>query len=258
MQFKDIMILAKSRKFGNYCIAGYDVESGKWVRVISSNKAAHFSTPHRDIMLKGLYREAAVLDVVRISMQKVEPTIDNPHQIENWNYNANEQWELVKTIEYKDVPKSLLYKGNYLFYNTKRLLNKADMQCVTSGFHSIVLIEPSFFEFYLCEFEDTIKFYANIKYNGIVYRKIALTDPIYEHQATELYKQNKQSIFFVSYNPYLVISLGGVFEQDLCYYKLIASILTNPKAKLCAKTALVYKAFPAKSASHDKDRIIPF
>lgn len=239
MQSKEILLLAKSRKWGNYCMAGYDMQNGAWVRVISRNKAVHYSVPHRDIVLKGLFREAEVLDIVRINLQKVEPTPENPHQQENWIYDTNSIWEPVRTVSFSDIPSSIISKHNYLFFNPRHFLNKNEMSSLRTGLHSLELIRPDFFEFCIKEFEGQVKYYSNLKWNGITYKRIALTDPVYEQQALDLYKKYQKMFFFFSSTPLLVVSLSGVFEHDLCYYKLIASVLTDTNTRLCSKPKLL-------------------
>ena len=37
---RDIVILTKSRKDNGYCVAGLDIETGRWIRLVSDNKGA--------------------------------------------------------------------------------------------------------------------------------------------------------------------------------------------------------------------------
>ncbi len=238
MQAKEILILAKSRKWGNYCIAGFDLQSNSWVRVISLNKEAHYSIPHRDILLKGKFREANVLDIVRINLRKVDPAPDNPHQQENWTYDPEGIWEFVRTISVHEIPNSILSNNSYLFYNPRHFLNKTEMQSICSGLHSLALIRPDFFEFSIKEYEGQVRYYSNLCWNGITYKHIALTDPVYEQQAAELYNKYHKKCFFFSSNPFLVVSLSGVYEHDLCYYKLIACVIIDENTRFCSKPEL--------------------
>lgn len=36
--YKKIVLLAKSKKHQNYCVAGKDVDTGEWVRLISEEE----------------------------------------------------------------------------------------------------------------------------------------------------------------------------------------------------------------------------
>jgi hypothetical protein len=47
--YKEIIVLAKSPKRGEYCIAGIDTFSGEWIRPISSNINNEGSVPVEDI-----------------------------------------------------------------------------------------------------------------------------------------------------------------------------------------------------------------
>jgi len=233
---KDILILSKSRKWNGFCVAGCDLSTNEWVRIISHDPSIHHSVPAKDILIVGTKEEVQLLDIIRVNLTKVPAQNPNPHQVENWEYDTATPWKKVKSAGLDDIPKSLVYKGNYLYYNTKNCLTPQDMQAVKpDAYMSLVLIPNYFCDFSVKEYEGQKKVYAILHYNGIAYPRIALTDPHWEELAQKQYNATKADFFFISHVKYFVVSLGGLFDMTKCYYKLIASVIADKNAKLIPK-----------------------
>lgn len=62
---KEIIILAKSSKHGEYCIAGVDSKSGEWIRPVSDNITNEGSIPLQDITYED-GTQIQILDQVKI------------------------------------------------------------------------------------------------------------------------------------------------------------------------------------------------
>jgi hypothetical protein len=116
------------------------------------------------------------------------------------------------------------------------------MGSITGEMKSLQLIQPSFLEFYIKEYEGATKIYANLRWNEQVYKKLALTDPHYTGEMEKTYHKYKKDVFFITHNPIVLVSLSSIFEHDLCYYKLIASIITAKDGKVCPKNTLFFQA----------------
>lgn len=86
---RDIMILTKSSKHSDYCVAGIDCVTGKFVRLMSNNddKEGALSGDHmhydNDV-------EAQILDIARVKTVKNIPTKIQP---ENVLIDENDKWE---------------------------------------------------------------------------------------------------------------------------------------------------------------------
>jgi hypothetical protein len=238
---KEVIILAKSKKYNNYCIAGYDVNDDTLVRIISDNPRIHFSVPGNDIVMSNTNTEAGLLDVVRLQARKVQPGKDNPHQVENWEYDDRVKWQKIRSIGLHELPQKCLSDEEYLFFNNNHFLNKQDMKSLKCSLKSLQFIEPTFLEFFVKKYEE-IKIYANLKWKGQVYKKLALTDLHFENIMKGLYTKYKKEYFFITPTPKLLVSLSGIFERNLCYYKLIASIVSANDSKVCPKNALFYQS----------------
>ncbi|MCB5269975.1 MAG: hypothetical protein WCS58_05540, partial [Candidatus Cloacimonadaceae bacterium] len=62
---KELIILAASRKYGKYCVAGIDIRSGEWLRLVSTDSDAHYALDARDLKMDN-GEQASKLDLVSI------------------------------------------------------------------------------------------------------------------------------------------------------------------------------------------------
>ena len=47
-----MVVLTKSSKFGEYCVAGINYDTGKWVRLVSTDETTHGAITLEDLHLK--------------------------------------------------------------------------------------------------------------------------------------------------------------------------------------------------------------
>ena len=89
---KKIIILTKSWKNGEYCVAGIDTETKKLVRLVSGDEKSYGALTNRDMITKN--REIIEpLDFVKISIKNETPLEFQP---ENILIYVNELWEKIK------------------------------------------------------------------------------------------------------------------------------------------------------------------
>lgn len=65
----DFILLTSSKKSGNYCIAGIEIQTGNWVRIISEDTAIQHAITPEDM----IYEDKSmpkILDRIRIKMQR--------------------------------------------------------------------------------------------------------------------------------------------------------------------------------------------
>ena len=67
--FKDIIILTKSAKHGKYCVAGIDIKSKSWVRLVSDDVASDGALSNLDIRLSN-GKFCKPLDLVRVYIKQ--------------------------------------------------------------------------------------------------------------------------------------------------------------------------------------------
>lgn len=88
MRELDFLCLASSYKPGGRCVAGIDLNSGDWIRPVSSTASG--TVPNSVLHLDGAGRAIRPLDQVVMHLDAARP---EPEQPENWLI-ADSEWEL--------------------------------------------------------------------------------------------------------------------------------------------------------------------
>jgi len=84
MYSRNIVILANSKKIGGRCVAGKDIDTGEWVRIISSKRDPRFIfitvpfTPEQLNKLSGVYGGPHLLSIYRIPFLEKCPLYCQP------------------------------------------------------------------------------------------------------------------------------------------------------------------------------------
>lgn len=219
---RELVIIAKSRKHSDYCIAGIDCKSVELVRVITDNKNNGYAVSAKDIINEdGTIAE--VLDNVVIVTD--DNNVEIPHQPENIMLDKRYYVLNKGTLDKSKLRRFINQLANMyedIFYNTNRYISKKELdQIHKEDRHSLEIVKP---DFMIVKVKDSLKktLMANIKYNSLWYNNIPITDEEFEEKYydkilnSEYQKLNFRDIC-------LVISLGEEFKGN--YYKLIASVL---------------------------------
>lgn len=219
---RELVIIAKSRKHSDYCIAGIDCKSVELVRVITDNKNNGYAVSAKDIINEdGTIAE--VLDNVVIVTD--DNNVEIPHQPENIMLDTRYYVLNKGTLDKSKLRKFINQLANMyedIFYNTNRYISKKELdQIHKEDRHSLEIVKP---DFMIVKVKDSLKktLMANIKYNSLWYNNIPITDEEFEEKYydkilnSEYQKLNFRDIC-------LVISLGEEFKGN--YYKLIASVI---------------------------------
>ena len=86
---KTAVILTKSYKNGGYCVAGIDVNTGGWIRFVSSNMATHGAVTEEMMSYKD-NSCCKIGDIVKVQVIGPAPT---PHQPENYLIDEDYYWK---------------------------------------------------------------------------------------------------------------------------------------------------------------------
>ena len=214
----DAVIMAKSSMFGKFCFAGINIESGEWLRFISYEDGS----PLADFQL--MYENAPgssnPLDVARINITGYKPR--NNHT-EDFTIKLSllqkiDRWTLKDVLEIHPAENSI---HKFIFGNDKDFIHESEFQ--SYGFdYSLILIRVEELEIYFEEKfkSNELRGRADFLYNGVRYRNIRVTDPLYEF----LFSTPKN--FRVKFSEaHLVMSMPvKPFKRNGKYYKLIAKI----------------------------------
>lgn len=209
---KQIIILAKSIKhFPNYCIAGIDVETGKWIRPISSFDDIEGAVPLEHLR-QANGEELNILDVVEIDFIKHVPSIA---QSENYIYNENIMWKKVGEIGLEELINIYgLSDPEYIFENTDKELSDIDI----SG-ESLLFVKIQDPVVFIKTF-DKKKIQLCFTYMGRRYNYFRIEDPTLKQQFWEY----DDGIYNLDNEMYAVFSLTGKWNVTGKYYKILANI----------------------------------
>jgi len=220
---KTFIVLAASRKYGGYCIAGKEWSDGKigpWVRPVSRRTNGELSA--QDVIMNNNVRPCC-MDIVEV---KSQGPASHAYQKENFFIVVSSpwiwQWKLpdVALPKLVDEVDSLWLTG---FSSTSGLNDRVPEEIVVkSHAPSLYLIRPD--DFMLLVSDDLYgkkKVNARFTYRGTIYL-LSVTDSIIEREYL-VKAQDEYSIG--AKNVFLTVSMGEPFN-GFCY-KLVAAVITQ-------------------------------
>jgi hypothetical protein len=212
--YKDILILTKSRKRQAFCVAGIDIKTGEWVRIVTDDIVTEHAVLEMDMeYTNGEY--ADVLDVARIKFVKHIPSDIQP---ENWLLDRKEKWQKIETKTVNEVNNKYLDGAKkYIFYNIGSSVNYNEI-INSNEICSLLLLEVSDVQFYVVT-DNKKKVKVNFSYNGIRYKYIYLSDLGVEEE----YLKKNDGYHNVTGKRLMVLSLTDK-HTDGKYYKMVAKI----------------------------------
>ena len=215
---RDIVILAISEKNGNYCVAGVDVNTGKWARPYSDFKDIEGAVPESHLIYQN-GRRAEIFDIVRI---KEKQPCYNEVQPENFFYDNNRKWQYIDRLTlHKTV---LLHDFDYrdeIFFNHERRLSQEELDRFTAR-ESLLMLYVTNLEVLVkvSNWDGHKQFKLNFDCDGIHYLEFAIGDikvrKLYENKSAGKYKFCEKAV--------IVFSLSDKFK-DGRYYKIAAQFL---------------------------------
>lgn len=233
---KEIIILAKSKKYGAYCVAGIDVMSGKWIRLVSLDRASHGALTDR-VMRDQLGNSIEVLDKIRVHIKAYAP---DGHQIENYLYDERYIFCKIGRANLQEVKQNIQQNlGGYIFYNGDRAIEATKVNKIPiEQHHSLEFIKVDRLKIEvkinIYHSKKTISHKAEFMYQGHHYRELPITDQSF------IKKWDIQKMEFIK-DVCLVISLGVAYEKDNRHYKLIAAVLEDKNKQMHTKQTGLFK-----------------
>lgn len=209
---KEIIVLAKSSKHSEYCIAGIDTTTGEWVRPVSDNISSEGAVPLEQITYQD-GSELQVLDIVSIQFIKPVPTKSQP---ENYLYDPDHCWvktghatieEVIQKRGYDDVEE--------IFYNTDKVVSEEEIDYSPS----LLLLRVENPKIYIKTFESQ-KIDLNFKYRNTWYNFFRISDI----QIKQQYTDKEDGKYSCGISRIVVLSLTGKYEGSGKYYKMVAHI----------------------------------
>lgn len=202
---KEIAILTKSSKNRGYCVAGIDLETGEWIRLVSDDVGSHGALfeGHMRYVNGGICQ---ILDIVSVPVLGPAPGIYQP---ENVLIDSAEQWEKLGVISIDEVLQ--LHPAeyhNYLLGNEYSYITDAKIDTVG---HSLILVEVSDL---VITHPGEHQTKASFRYNFDTYMNMSVTD----QEFYDVPNGKKYS------SAILVMSLPEVPYNERYFYKFVAKI----------------------------------
>lgn len=210
----DMIILTKSKKYNNLCVAGIDVNSGEWIRLVSEDTEIKYAIKPQDLIYKNK-REANILDKVSVVIKNGEAPWYHP---ENKILDLKYYLDYIDSVNSVDLVEFIDSEKEYIFFNEKNKISKEKLEEI-DNIYSLILIDVGKIYIHRSSY-DANRIFANFRYNNIWYKYIRITDIEFLDRYDELIPEEGQ---YILNNVKLVLSLGEEYEGS--YYKLIASII---------------------------------
>ena len=200
------IIVTKSSKRGAYCVAGHLIETGKWVRFVSSDEKSHGALTDGHLM----YEDGGcvkIFDAVRVPVISALPL---PTQPENVLIDERRRWKKLGALKpesfltYHPPEQNGILFGNMLPYVSRKQISKIGRSLTMVLVKDLVIFRS-----------NGTKMKASFCYQGWNYRDVAVTDPdFYSVPSGTMYRAAN-----------LVVSLPDVPFKNGRYYKFIAKII---------------------------------
>jgi len=215
MYTKKIVILAKSAKNNNFCVAGL-ANTGEWIRPISNNSEIEDAVPS-DAIIFSDNTELKIFDVVEIHFKK--NPVNNPIQPENFYYDERFFWKKINQIS---LEKIINWRGfddrEKIFYNYDREVDK-NFVLKQKNRESLLLLPIK--NLIICiEERGYKKFYANFNYNGREYRRFSVGDIA----VRENFRNYADGEYFYKKDAVVLFSLTNPYIHTNKCYKMLAQV----------------------------------
>ena len=205
-KYIEVALLTKSKKNNGYCVAGIDVNSGGFVRLVSGDPESHGALTDQDIQYKdkSFYN---FLDVARIPIISKEPI---EYQPENVLIERGQPWEKIGRLSLNDLLKlhppenHFDILGNVYPYITNERISTVGYSLVLIKVENLIISHPH---------PGSTK--ADFEYRSTTYSNLSVTDPDYYHTPNQT----------VINHAILVVSLPDAPYMDRYFYKFVAKII---------------------------------
>ena len=217
MFIRKLIILAESAKFNNYCVAGVDVETGKWIRPISEKPELEDAVPIDDLKYPDGSR-VELLDIAEIKFS--DRAANNPIQPENFFYNQKYYWQKVGRVTLQElIDKRGFDQRDKIFYNNERSILGANV-IKFSERESLLLLPVEKLFISIEQAEDHKKFFGDFVYQGKNFYRFSVGDIAVRNQ----FADKDAGKYFFKDNAVITFSLTNPYKKNAECYKMLAQI----------------------------------
>lgn len=168
---KDILILACSAKHSGYCVAGIDLGTDAWIRLVASKNLNTNEIP-RSFMYYSDFKMCKPLDVVTVDILEELPGDIQP---ENALVNLSRK-PVLKNQVTPDQLENYISNDSFIY---KGITSYMDQSTALSCGYSLCLFKVQDIYLNVFEFDGRMKSKLNFNYNGFSYEGRSMTDPSY-------------------------------------------------------------------------------
>lgn len=222
MTITRIVILANSWKHHDWCLAGIDLDTGKWVRPVTGLDDGRI--PQTAIKLGGYFPE--LLDVLEIPLDKTGPDFD--FESENRTILPG-LWYLREKLTPKDI-ETYTEQPYYVLHNKKKYVTTKEFrQKPIAKRKTLQLIHVN--EFKVCDARKETKEKHNWK--GLITSgnreiDVKITDPVYVEKLNKGHKPSSHCFLTMSLSMPHKPPDWREEEEPVCW-KLIAGVIELQK-----------------------------
>lgn len=207
MELKEMVVMTKSSKYGNYCVAGIDMRNGQWIRLVTDDQNSYGAVADRDLICED-GTEVEVLDVIAVPVLE---RCGDGIQPENYLLDTTKYIDILKQISLDEVleihppedKKNIL--GNEYAYITDARVDQVG--------YSLTIVEVVNLKISQEENpEGKPKTKAKFMYKGVIYENMSVTD-------YRFYSVPNGTTYG---NAIIVVSIGTPYKNK--YYKFISAI----------------------------------
>lgn len=210
---KIIVVLAKSAKAGNFCVAGIELGSNNWIRPVTSDEEIQGAVPAAALTCEDK-TEVQPLDLVQIEFTEkaageVQP--ENFYFAGTWKKFGH--WSLSEFEKYCGLDRT-----EFIFYNDSRRIEPSTLSSFAR--HKSLLILPiENISLKAEQFDDGVKFRASFNYNGTRYENFAVGDIALREKISG----RGSGEIFIAERAVATFSLTNPFKDGRCY-KILAQL----------------------------------
>lgn len=202
-----MVVLTKSSKYGKNCVAGINLASGGWVRLVTNDESSHGAVSDEDLVCED-GKSVQVLDVIDAPILEACNTEIQP---ENVLLDLDTYIDIVGKMTIEEVLSiHPLEARDNILGNIYSYITEARVGSVG---YSLTIVEVDDLEIVQEEnLDGKIKTKVNFKYNDTQYEDISVTDK-------DFYSVENGTQYD---NAILVVSIGTPYNGK--YYKFVSAI----------------------------------
>lgn len=111
-----LLILANSKKHNGRCIAGIDLDSGRWIRPVSGTENGELSAVECSVSVRGSRRQVQSLDIIEVEVESKKPGIGHPEDVQT-NHGHWKYLKSISTVEMRQLVDDYLDDSHELLFN---------------------------------------------------------------------------------------------------------------------------------------------